>query len=1722
MFPWGFAQSADAIFPRYAIKRFCKFLLKKKLGNLILGDIDLDQVEVQLGKGIIQLSDLALNVDYINQKLGTSPVIIKEGSIGSLSVRIPWKVKNCQIEVEELEIVLSPCDVAAHDESCSPSCDGEYPGCNGPARHESGMTQGSVGLGSVSTDIHEGVKTIAKLVKWFLTSFNVKIKNLIVALDLSLEMDEEILTSHPTLVLRIAETEYGTCVLEDPKAKLTNFIKFRGVVVEFLQMDEINDQQHSSSSENTLSQCRMKSSPFHGTTTPILNGPSGGFSGTLNLSIPWKNGSLDIHKVDADISIEPLEIKLRPRTIKWMICLWDSLKIASRDGRGNMHCKASDSVYLNAKSQFHSSTPPSSIFPSDAGTYINGKFSAGSYAPINQESATDVLLPRTHVIPNWVPLFVDKNQEDLTGFEPDFATSIDQFFECFDEMISSQSTLGNSGIWNWTCSVFNAITAASNLASGAGEMLSEQQHVETNLKAKVAAISVVLSFNDENQRHSLDELVRVEVFESVGVSDCPLSIIFTSSNERSRSSTSFSVEMPPSIIWVDFYMVNMLLDLMKTVELSVGESQLQKDSKYDVFDGKHDSSGQEDRKDGPSTYSKNASGEKLQGNIVLSNARIIFCFPPGEHMDFRCFTSWDKFACLELSRPLDRRKVSDSSAYPNVNQHKGYSCTSSSYIQLSLGDLDFFLITSADKGAIQSNSCMKDTNLFSSTKILSVSRGKNSQHSSISVLWQKGPVTGPWMARRAWDLGTSQDSGTRNNVTGKGHEFASVTTAENLEEANSHVRQEMLLSSAFLLHVRFSLVWIDLDVTEYQLLCHLVKLTMDGMSCMMNGMDATMDESLKKRTAASTELSASQTAFLVECDVLDLCIRLEMAAEIHSSLQRELPGSWCSLRLTVDKFVLLSVSNLGGIARASFMWVSHGEGELHGSITETKGGTSAVAQDFLLISCKNSSVKRGSGEGTNALSSGSAGTAIILQQNPQLSRSSTSITIRCGTIVAPGGRMDWFDAICSFFSSVACLLVAASLKISNQTMANLATNDYTVRLQDLGLLLCESSSFQDTFCRYSVENIRETGYVKVAGEELVEAVLRTKCEDGSQWQLDCSDSHISLHTCHDTTSALFRLISQLQNIFTPDVEDAIMHLQSRWNTVRQEHDDQNIINSVDNSDQSTISSASSEWSSGCVRERSAGLMDEILEDAFHETLLPQLIESYYISDLLPAPKSSSCNYTSHEDFKSKSSLVHADAEYRKGEWYEDIPFRIREDHILKENEQPGETQLHNICELPSINSASPSEPSTVKGRIFLKNIGVKWRMYAGSDWPKRNRNDANTLNTCRSIGRDTTVCLELSLSRMNLEYDMFPEGDIWLSKLSISVQDFYLYDHSRDAPWKMVLGYYHSKRHPRESHTKAFKLDLEAIRPDPVIPLEEYRLRLALLPMRLHLHQSQLDFLTNFFGEDLTINQSPTVPNKADESEMLTSNNCVLGGHTIAKEALLPFFQYLLQKFDIWPVVLRIDYIPHYIDLAALREGKYAELVNLVNWKGVELRLKHVHSVGVYGWSNVCETIAGEWLEDVSHSQIHKLLKGLAPIRSLFSVSSGAAKLVSLPLKSYKKDHRLIKGVQRGATAFLRSISVEAVGLGVHLAAGAHDILLQTENVLASFSPSLHSSGKRWEKADVRSNQPRDAQQGIHQVIFFSSQGLILMGINDNLESWFLFFWAIVTEFTATHLLVTC
>ncbi|KAJ4965491.1 hypothetical protein NE237_017340 [Protea cynaroides] len=1881
MFSWNFAKSAESLFSRWAIKRFCKFLLKKKLGQFILGDIDLGQLDVQLGAGTIQLNDLALNVDFLNQKLIASKVFIKEGSIGSLLVKVPWKGKGCQIEVDELELVLAPLveDNLAGAETNLYSQDCKQSGNHGfeSLKHEM-VNDAST---SISLDVREGVKTIAKMVQWFLTSFNIKIKKLIVAFD-PCSMGQMNARSQTTLVLRVIETECGTCVSEDAAVssdievesflgmtRLTNFIKFKGAVVELLHMDDVDNQ--------TQLPCAPGSCPSNVTTT-VLTGESGGFSGALKLSIPWKNGSLDIRKVDADVFTEPMELRFQPSTIKWIICLWESLNLSGMDGQSHMNYKAKDSTFT-PPFQSLSSTSSSAAVATDKLMPNSENFLGDFGYPTSQETAAEALLPGSKVIPNWVPLSSNKDQGERSVAEIDYGASIDQFFECFDGMRNSQSALGNSGIWNLTSSVFTAITAASSLASGSLHIPNEQKHVETNFKATVAGISVILSFHDEEQKHACDfksthylgakcgdvilvlrntpqemkfeavvkhielddyfskgneavgsgftengickqilfvqhlqeevqgalpsfplpaddlvtqrvaissdihsgtipkdDLVKVKLLKTSSVNHCQVTVNSAYSNDGLKGSMHFSVELPQFIFWVNFNLLNMLFNLLDQVGVSSETNNADKCSgTKDFSQQQHDFSCHGGMEEGAiSSVTTHPQKADLQGNILFPNARILLCFPFKCNGDFGCYTTtWDQFIAIDFCPPLSKEKIQ------NRDSQKGYSSGVSGSVHLNFGNIVLYIINSC-KNATGSNPLIPK-HAFSAQKVFFVT-GRRGRYPGVIMSWREGPVTGPWVAKRAQSLATAQCSMSRNKVRGCGSEFASVTTLEDIENIHSHTRQEMILSSAFFLHVHLTSVKIHLNSSQFKDLHRLLNQVLDGLAF--------------NKTAAPChnprrEASASQVSILAECDSLEILIDVDRVEDIKSSLEKELPGSWYSMKLKVQRFELLSVSNTGGINGAKFVWMGHGEGELWGSIT------GAPSQEFLLITCSNSTIGRGDGEGTNALSSGSAGTTIVHLWDPQSFQCITSVTIRCSTIVAPGGRLDWLNSISYFFSLpsddeteqklvessegdspyqaafafnlvdvalsyephiknligeelgeqfVACLLAAASLNISNQTVSNSMDNDYKIRVQDLGLLLCALSGSENAKSTCSVEYLQRMGYVKVAGEAFVEAVLRTNCKNGLLWEVECSECHINLDTCHDTTSGLLCLVAQLQQLFAPDVEESVVHLQTRWNNVQQVHDGDAIISETIISNGGSVSSSPPHYALSLDSNSGSsvvGLMDEISEDAFnldefrtstcdtcgsqfyisldgdllgdgsnldncharavshnssfnesmsglgvestHASSLqgehfPEFIEGYYLSELCPLSELSTSNQSLPQILKCKSSNADRDGGTGNSGWYQDASLRIVENHISDVSDHPGEYKFFS-GELPSTSSDGLCKASQ---RVLLKKIDVRWRMYGGTDWHDSGKSGQLTTN---SSGRDTTVCLEFVLSKMDIRYDMFPDGEIFVSKLSVSVQDFHLYDSSRHAPWKLVLGYYHSKDHPRESSAKAFKMDLEAVRPDPSTPLEEYRLSIAFLPLLVHLHQDQLDFLISFFGgKESSLNQSPNMAQDFDGSRMSPEKTSNFGGHAIAEEALLPYFQ----KFDIWPVLVRVDYIPSRFDLAALRSGRYVELVNLVPWKGVELHLNHVHAVGVYGWNRVGETIVGEWLEDISQNQIHKFLKGLPTIRSLLAVGSGATKLVSLPVKNYKKDQRLLKGMQRGAIAFLRSISLEAVTLGVHLAAGAHDILLQTEYILTSIPPSAPSSMRSRTNSNIRSNQPKDAQQGIQQAYESLSDGL--------------------------------
>ncbi|RLM55797.1 autophagy-related protein 2 [Panicum miliaceum] len=1810
------------------LKRVCKSLLKKRLGDLILGDLDLDQFDIQLGRGTLQLNDLALNAEFVNRKLSGSPIMLKEGSIKSLIVRFTG---SCEIVVEELELVLAPSvasEVADVHTECSVSgSTSDTQTSVKTQRYESDSNQCST---SASRDVDEGVKRIANAVKWFLTSFNIKLKNVYVVFDPQTSLDSMLPENNRSLVFRIKELEFGTQL---GLFKLNNFLTFHEAVIEFLKMDDVD----------TL----LQNDPFRGvadisshhSTTAVLTGPIGGFSGKLNLSIPWNKGCLNFEKIDADVSVDSLELRLQISSIRWIMNVWDSLQRKPVDEQSCAH-NAADIFISSSRSAF--CTPTLSTLKSSSDSVIaNSECLAHStFSQSRQGKIQESFLTRAHVITDWMEPAAREDQGDP---DSDCDESIDQFFECFEELRNSQSSLGNSGIWDWTCSVFNAISFASTLASGSDQVPKEPV-IEKTLRASITEVSVLLLFSDDmdvnnssvpiselddmrnsqmfssclsseqfeksiispaaasslNMHHleakcqnihlnlqtypknlrfkasvaqmkldeyyragnnssddsylgyhflnnnlrqgvqaslpqclfaagdhlvetcehcgnSSNELTKVELLKTYGECTFHYDVSTKDQDGKLVSSTSMSICLAPLVLWVHFHTLYMLLSFINKVESDLSHEE-------------HKAHMHGDDKGSRLTTSTNVSSTgSLNIHISLSPARIILCFPTEFSWDLSHPSILDKFLVIDHTSCLNMAETASHPQNEIHNEfHLGKPCTS---IHLATGNFDIYLVKPAND-VLDGRVFSSNRQTFSTMKIFSVT-GTSYNDSGITLIRRKYPVTSLEMVSKAWSLAKLHDQLVTKKQNSKWAGISPSIT-QDLEETGSSMRQELLKSTELLFHVQLSCVSLQLSKKDCELLTSLIDHVLDGMS----NEETSISGNCKDKSVPTNDI-CTQTSIMFECSVLEICTELDETVEVSPLLQAELEGSWNSLKLKVSNFSLFSFSNVGGLNNASFLLLNHGEGELWGSVGVKDDEAPGESKDFLIVVCKDSACRRGDGEGTNVLSIGTAGCSVTHIRNPKLKENYTSVGVRSGTIVAPGGRIDWINAICLLFSSgsdgtgksddsstvnssqsgefylssffleladvavsyephfkyvtldaeaadhkfFSFLLAASSFKLHSKSASASAATVFDIQLRDLGVLLSHSSGSKNVTCGYGVDYLRQAGYAKVAQNTLIEASLRI---DSSFWKLEILDSQFDIGTCHDTTYGLIRLGSQLQQLYGPDMRDALDHLQSRWNSVQQASK-QNIA--ADASDKSESSLEILTDSGDC---QSDGLLDDIIENAFYEeymandfcesnccetddgfelnTQIPlrqnscadQIIDSYYMPELHQLS-----SYEEHKDTSGGDALRTLESE--DGGWYNNVPLTIVENHVSKKKSKQGEQILQQEVKA-SVCISNTDESCNLKGKVLIHDIDVKWRMYAGGDWllPQKD----STSFTCTD-GRDRSSSLEFALTGLSIQLDMYPDGDVSISKLSVAAQDLSLCDQSIHAPWKLVLGCYDSKDYPRESCSSLFRFELESVRPEPHAPLEDYRLHLEILPLQLHLDQGQLNFLINFFQNDSCNND----PHLHCEKEIVDVKSTSYGGNTVADEALLPFFQ----KFDVKPLVLHINYIPRQFDPIALGKGNYAELLNILPWKGIDLKLKHVSAMGVYGWNSICDTVAAEWLEDISKNQVHKLLKGLPPIRSLVAVSSGTKKLVSLPIKSYKKDRKLLKGMQRGAVAFIRSVSIEAVGLGVHLAAGAHDMLVKTERALTAVPPSFSSCEAKRTKHNIRANQPESAQQGIKQ-----------------------------------------
>ena len=96
----------------WALRRVFKFIVKRALGRALENDLDVEQLDVALSTGTLELRNAILDCEYLRQHLGASaPALPSSGRVGWIRATVPWNalgVKPCVVEIGDVDLVLVP------------------------------------------------------------------------------------------------------------------------------------------------------------------------------------------------------------------------------------------------------------------------------------------------------------------------------------------------------------------------------------------------------------------------------------------------------------------------------------------------------------------------------------------------------------------------------------------------------------------------------------------------------------------------------------------------------------------------------------------------------------------------------------------------------------------------------------------------------------------------------------------------------------------------------------------------------------------------------------------------------------------------------------------------------------------------------------------------------------------------------------------------------------------------------------------------------------------------------------------------------------------------------------------------------------------------------------------------------------------------------------------------------------------------------------------------------------------------------------------------------------------------------------------------------------------------------------------------------------------------------------------------------------------------------
>eukprot|EP00092_Neocalanus_flemingeri_P029317 GFUD01031829.1.p1 GENE.GFUD01031829.1~~GFUD01031829.1.p1 ORF type:complete len:1567 (-),score=501.95 GFUD01031829.1:381-5081(-) len=404
------------------------------------------------------------------------------------------------------------------------------------------------------------------------------------------------------------------------------------------------------------------------------------------------------------------------------------------------------------------------------------------------------------------------------------------------------------------------------------------------------------------------------------------------------------------------------------------------------------------------------------------------------------------------------------------------------------------------------------------------------------------------------------------------------------------------------------------------------------------------------------------------------------------------------------------------------------------------------------------------------------------------------------------------------------------------------------------------------------------------------------------------------------------------------------------------------------------------------------------------------------------------------------------------------------------------TKLSLVWQIFGGNDFSSSKEMKHNTRARLEQMGLSLTTEGSRQRRTLNVNNgvgsamaaADTLKTRGGPGRNGDLLIEVVVSKMAAQHEVYPltgEANSPVTRQIVLLPSFEVRDKLAGSEINKLLHSYSYKTRPRQSSAHMLHIKSLTVRPDPTSQLEETSLKVSLQPFRLNIDQDTLFFIIDFANTlvppqpetELGKSPSPTpgpgqsikfssgmqaiqieVPDGAEvfedaqssppkspptETEHPTSSNPRSKSSTPGPSAATPGNIYF-KSFIFSPAVpIRVDYVGKYVDLT--QGALTGILAGLAQLNCSELTLKQLElKQGILGLDKLLATAATAWLADIRSSQLPALLGGVGPMHAFLQLLLGIRDLVLLPIEQYRKDGRIVRGLQKGTTSFTHSTTM--------------------------------------------------------------------------------------------------